>query len=224
MLIRTCSPFRFDFASTEYPQRLAPHCSIRTLPSFSSVSHTPSGELAAWTGAAGGDGATGGTAATTGGGAGLGTGAASCWIGGAGGLGAGWGKGIRWWCRRRGRGRWRGRSGRRSRRGNGRRSRGLFGRCRTSRRRLRIDLGLLRCLLARTVLVAPRALRFPPAVVVDARDRNRSAIRIAANGVPTIFEGVLGLRCGARQHKRGNDKKPLHDLHSHPLSRRNSGP
>src|SRR6202011_4840388 len=50
-------------------------CSIRTLPSFSSVSHTPSGELAAWTGAAGGDGATGGTAATTGGGAGRGAGA-----------------------------------------------------------------------------------------------------------------------------------------------------
>src|ERR1700730_356909 len=46
ILIRTCSPFWFDFASTEYPQRFAPHCSIRTLPSFSSVSHTPSGELA----------------------------------------------------------------------------------------------------------------------------------------------------------------------------------
>src|SRR5260221_3700707 len=89
ILIRICSPFWFDFLSTEYPERLAPHCSIRTLPSFSSVSHTPSGELAAWTGAAGGDGATGGTAATTGGGAGLGTGAASCWIGGAGVLVAG---------------------------------------------------------------------------------------------------------------------------------------
>ena len=48
MLIRTCSPFWFDFASTEYPQRLVPHCSIRTLPSFSSVSHTPSGEFADW--------------------------------------------------------------------------------------------------------------------------------------------------------------------------------
>jgi hypothetical protein len=46
ILIRICSPFWFDFESTEYPQRLAPHCSIRTLPSFSSVSQTPSGELA----------------------------------------------------------------------------------------------------------------------------------------------------------------------------------
>src|ERR1700730_3846405 len=89
MLISTCSPFAFDFASTEYPQRWAPPCSIRTLPSSPPGSHTPSGELAAGTGAAGGDGATGGTAATTGGGAGLGTGAASCWIGGAGVLVAG---------------------------------------------------------------------------------------------------------------------------------------
>ena len=41
MLIRICSPFWFDLPSTEYPQRLAPHCSIRILPSFSSVSLQP---------------------------------------------------------------------------------------------------------------------------------------------------------------------------------------
>src|SRR5260370_1206871 len=56
MLIRTCSPFWFDLLSTEYPQRLAPHCSIRTLPSFSSVNQTPSGEFAACAAAGGGAG------------------------------------------------------------------------------------------------------------------------------------------------------------------------
>src|SRR3984893_81590 len=81
MLIRTCSPFWFDLASTEYPQRLAPHCSIRTLPSFSSVNHTPSGEVdeagavCFWAGVA---------VATTGAGAaGLAAGAGSCWACGA---------------------------------------------------------------------------------------------------------------------------------------------
>src|SRR5260370_37286848 len=77
MLIRTCSPFWFDFASTEYPQRLAPHCSIRTLPSFSSVSHMPSGEFADWAAVVGGAGAwfwigadAGAVVATTGAGSG----------------------------------------------------------------------------------------------------------------------------------------------------------
>src|SRR5882672_12819901 len=89
MLISTFSPFWFDFASTEYPQRLTPHCSIRILPSFSSVSHTPSGEfdeagaVCFWTGGAG---------ATTGAGAaGLATEAGSWWACGAGGLPAGGG-------------------------------------------------------------------------------------------------------------------------------------
>src|SRR5712691_11008829 len=56
MLIRTCSPLRLDFASTEYPQRLAPHCSMRTLPSFSSVIQMPTGELASLTAAVAGAG------------------------------------------------------------------------------------------------------------------------------------------------------------------------
>src|ERR1700731_2356410 len=76
ILIRTCSPFWFDLASTEYPQRLAPHCSIRTLPSFSSVSHTPSGEVAEP--GARCTGADAGAVATTGGGAGVAAGAKSC--------------------------------------------------------------------------------------------------------------------------------------------------
>src|SRR6266481_10193861 len=88
MLIRTCSPFWFDLASTEYPQRLAPHCSMRTLPSFSSVIHRPTGELASLTAAVAGAGpcgrctgvgacagAGGGIAATAGDGSDLGAGA-----------------------------------------------------------------------------------------------------------------------------------------------------
>src|ERR1700710_582837 len=83
MLIRPCSPFWFDLASTEYPQRLAPHCSIRTFPSFSSVSQTPSGVFAEETAA--GAGPLGccvcgdaGAVATTGAGADLAAGAGSC--------------------------------------------------------------------------------------------------------------------------------------------------
>src|SRR5580698_5862328 len=82
ILIRTCSPFWLDLASTEYPQRLGPQGSIRTLPSFSSVSQRPTGEVA--TDVAGAGVGCAGTAATTGAGAGLAAGAASCWICGAG--------------------------------------------------------------------------------------------------------------------------------------------
>src|SRR3981189_830506 len=95
MLIRTFSPFWFDFASTEYPQRLIPHDSIRTLPSFSSVSHTPSGEFADWAAVVAGacwlcDGAADGAVATTGAGSGLlVAGTASGWTCGAGALAAG---------------------------------------------------------------------------------------------------------------------------------------
>src|SRR6266700_821679 len=84
MLIRTFSPFWFDFASTEYPQRLMPHDSIRTLPSFSSVSHTPSGEFADWAAVVAGAcwlgaGADDGAVATTGEGSGEGlAGAGAC--------------------------------------------------------------------------------------------------------------------------------------------------
>src|SRR5450755_2260297 len=90
ILIRTCSPFWLDLASTEYPQRLGPQGSIRTLPSFSSVSQRPSGEVA--------DGATdvvgagvgcAGAAATTGAGAGVAAGVVSCWTCGAGALAGG---------------------------------------------------------------------------------------------------------------------------------------
>src|SRR5258705_12870825 len=82
MLIRTCSPFWFDFLSTEYPQRLTPHCSIRTLPSFSSVSQTPSGEFAGAAAVIAGAGAcfgVGAAVATAGGGAGLATRAGARW-------------------------------------------------------------------------------------------------------------------------------------------------
>src|SRR5476649_2343187 len=79
MLIRTCSPFLFDLASTEYPQRLAPHCSIRTLPSFSSVSQTPSGVVSDGIAAVCCfcTGADTGAVATTGAGAGVAAGAES---------------------------------------------------------------------------------------------------------------------------------------------------
>src|SRR6266850_544280 len=88
MLISTFSPFWFDFASTEYPQRLAPHCSIRTLPSFSSVSHMPSGELADAAAVVAGAGAcAAGAVATTGAASGLAVGVVSC---GARVLAAGW--------------------------------------------------------------------------------------------------------------------------------------
>src|SRR5690349_9388591 len=75
MLIRIRSP-----VLTAKPQRFWPHCSMRTLPLFSSVDHTPSGEFGATTGAAAtGAGAAGaatgaGVAAT---GAGAGAGATS---------------------------------------------------------------------------------------------------------------------------------------------------
>src|ERR1700733_9733437 len=84
--IRICVRFRFVFGSIEYPQRLAPHGSIRILPSFCSVSQMPSGELAGFAGAGGG--AATGAVATTGGEAGL-AGTASCWACGAGVLAAG---------------------------------------------------------------------------------------------------------------------------------------
>ena len=68
MLMRTCSPFWFDFGSTEYPQRLAPHGSIRILPSFSSVNQRPSGEFGFGAGEATvGAGGDAGAVATTGG-------------------------------------------------------------------------------------------------------------------------------------------------------------
>jgi len=77
---------------------------------------------------------------------------------------------------------------------------------------LRIDLGLLRRLLARTVavLIDMRTFGSPSRVVVDARDRNRAAIGIDANGASAIFEGVLSLRSAARQQKRGERKKLFH--------------
>src|SRR5882672_10177539 len=79
MLISTFSLFWFDLASTEYPQRLAPHGSIRTLPSFSSVSHMPSGELVDAAAVVAGAGAcAAGAVATTGAVSGLAAGVVSC--------------------------------------------------------------------------------------------------------------------------------------------------
>jgi hypothetical protein len=55
----------------------------------------------------------------------------------------------------------------------------------------------------------------PAAIIVDAGDRDRAAIRIDANGASTIVEGVLSLRGGTREQKRGQGEKPLHhDLQS----------
>src|ERR1700682_3073416 len=42
----------FSPLGTAYPQRFWPHCSMRTIPLFFSVFHTPSGVVGAWTGAA----------------------------------------------------------------------------------------------------------------------------------------------------------------------------
>jgi hypothetical protein len=53
----------------------------------------------------------------------------------------------------------------------------------------------------------------PPAVVVDAGYRNRTAIRIDANAAPAIIEGLLSLRGGARQQKGGDrENRSHHDL------------
>src|ERR1700722_11947989 len=90
ILIRTCSPFWLDLASTEYPQRLGPQGSIRTLPSFSSVSQRPIGEVADGANEVVGAGVgCAGAAAMTGAGAGVAAGAVSCWICGAGALAGG---------------------------------------------------------------------------------------------------------------------------------------
>ena len=78
--------------------------------------------------------------------------------------------------------------------------------------RLRICLRLLRRLFARTVavLIIVLALCFPSRVVIDAGDRNRSPVRIDANGTPAIFERVLRLRGGARQQECGDSKQLSH--------------
>ena len=60
------------------------------------------------------------------------------------------------------------------------------------------------------ILIVVRAFRSPPGVVVDPRDRNRSAVRIDPNGAAAIFEGVLGLRCAAREQECGNGQQPFH--------------
>src|ERR1700738_289777 len=51
----------FSLLGTLYPHRFCPQLSMRTLPLFSSVAHTPTGVVGAWTGAA----ATGDDAAWT---------------------------------------------------------------------------------------------------------------------------------------------------------------
>jgi hypothetical protein len=59
-------------------------------------------------------------------------------------------------------------------------------------------------LFVRTIIVGAAMLALPPpAIVIDARDRNRSAIGIDAYGASAIFEGVLRLSGGAYEHKRG---------------------
>jgi hypothetical protein len=75
---------------------------------------------------------------------------------------------------------------------------------------LRIGLRLLRRWFAWTVaigIVVARALGFAaPGIVVDAGNLNGAAVGIDANGAAAIFEGVLGLRCGARQQQRGDSQ------------------
>jgi hypothetical protein len=76
---------------------------------------------------------------------------------------------------------------------------------------LRINLGLLRRLLARGRLVLLGFLRLALAgVVVDAGDLHRAAVRIDADGAPAIFESVLRLRSGARQKECGRGQQLPH--------------
>jgi hypothetical protein len=60
------------------------------------------------------------------------------------------------------------------------------------------------------VLIAMRTFCPGTAVIVDAWYRNRSSIRIDANGPSAIFEGVLRLRSGARQQECGDSEKLFH--------------
>jgi hypothetical protein len=76
---------------------------------------------------------------------------------------------------------------------------------------LRINLGLLRRLLARARLVLLGLLRLALArVVIDAGDLHRAAVRIDADGAPAIFESVLRLRSGARQKECGRGQQLPH--------------
>src|SRR6266571_4178890 len=81
--------------------------------------------------------------------------------------------------------------------------------------RLRFGLRFLRRLLARAVavLIAARTFCSPPSVpsvVVDPGYRNRSTVRIDANGAPAVFECVLSLCGGARQQQCGDCKQLFH--------------
>jgi hypothetical protein len=60
-------------------------------------------------------------------------------------------------------------------------------------------------------VVVARAFALPPGIIVDAGNLYRAAIGIDANGFPTIVEVVLGLRGAARQQKRGDSQKLLHN-------------
>jgi hypothetical protein len=65
------------------------------------------------------------------------------------------------------------------------------------------------------VLIVLRALRFLGGIVIDAGNRDGTAIRVDPNGVAPILKLVLRLRGAARQQKHGNSQYPLHhDLHN----------
>src|SRR5262249_3098564 len=66
-------------------------------------------------------------------------------------------------------------------------------------------LGLLR-LGSRSVFLLLGLL----GVVVDARNLDRAAVGIDADGLAPILEGVLGLRCTARQQHGGGSQELFH--------------
>jgi hypothetical protein len=60
-------------------------------------------------------------------------------------------------------------------------------------------------------VVVARAVALSAGIIVDAGNLYRAAIGIDANGLPAIVEVVLGLRGAARQQKRGDSQKLLHN-------------
>jgi hypothetical protein len=65
--------------------------------------------------------------------------------------------------------------------------------------------------VAAVIIVVARPLALSAGIIVDAGNLHRTAIGIDANGLPAIVEVVLGLRGAARQQKRGDSQKLLHN-------------
>jgi hypothetical protein len=183
---------------------LAPHCSIRTLPSFSSVSHMPSGEFPDWAAVVAGAGAwfwigadAGAVVATTGAGSGRMAGAASCC--GAGALAEGCVEVMVSVV---------GATRAVAAAGSGE----VFATAGAGSVWAGAASGACGSVFACCgVCLRGRSLSSPPGVVIDTGDRNRSTVRIDPNGSPAIFEGVLRLRGGAGQQECGDSKQLSHN-------------